>query len=182
MSSVTDACKGYAAQAVAPTVCMAMSQFLAHEARLLDNGQFVDWLALLDEGIIYEIPIRLAVTRGSPQQYPQGAYRLRDDLAMIRTRVDRAMTGEDWSEAPPSRTVRNVGSVEVEATSEGDVFIVHSAVMVYRERAVEEHWDLIPVRRLDRVRFASDGRCSLLSRQIFLAGTIVKTPNLGIFL
>lgn len=181
MNAVVETRAPRAGQRISAEVHTTLVQFLGYEARLLDEGRFDEWLGLLDEGIVYEIPIRLAVTRHAPDQYPAGAYRLRDDLAMIRKRVERTTTGEDWSEAPPSRTVRNVGSIDVEPTAQADEFIVHSAVIVYRERAVEQHWDLIPLRRTDRVRIAAEG-CSLLTRRIFLAETIVKTPNLGIFL
>lgn len=173
--------KGYPINQVASEICFQLTQFLAHEARLLDTGAFEQWFALLDDAIVYEIPIRLAVTRNSPDEFPAGAYRMRDDLAMIRKRVERAMTGEDWSEAPPSRTVRSVGSVEVQAGDAAGTYVVHSAVIVYRERAVEEAWDLIPIRRIDTIRVL-DNVCTLLSRKVILAETIVRTPNLGIFL
>lgn len=53
--------------------------------------------------------------------------------------------------------------------------------MVYRELAVEESWDLIPARRTDRIRVEGDSY-RMLARRIILTETIVRTPNLGIFL
>lgn len=96
---------------VDPATYTQLSQFLGYEARLLDNEDFDAWLELLDPAIDYEIPIRLSVVRDSAQQFTTGAYRLKDDLAMIRKRVERTTTEEDWSEAPLSRTLRSVGSI-----------------------------------------------------------------------
>lgn len=172
---------GYTANRVDPATCSAITQFLGHEAKLLDSGKFEEWLSLLDANIAYDIPVRIAVNRNSPDEFPVGAYRLSDDLAMISKRVERTSTGEDWSEAPPSRTMRNVGSIEVELTDENDLYIVHSTMLVYRERAVEDSWDLIPTRRIDHIRL-QNGICTLVKRRIILTETIVKTPNLGIFL
>jgi len=163
------------------SIITRITQFLGYEALLLDNHRLEEWTALLDENILYEIPMRLATRLNSPDEFPAGAFRVRDNLAMIRKRMERAATGEGWSEDPPSRTVRNVSSIFVEATSEPDLFQVHSALTVYRQRALDRACDWIPARRKDIIRMETN-QCTLVRRTVTLAETILQTPNLGIFL
>lgn len=156
------------------------TEFLAREAMLLDERRFWDWFALLDERIVYEIPVR-TVTETGRDEFVPGSYRVRDDKGMIQTRIKRLFTGSAWAEDPPSRTVRNVGSVFTEPTDEPEVVTVHSALLLYRHRAQDEHGDLIAARRRDRIRFTDQGPL-LLARTVILADTVLTTPNLAVFL
>jgi 3-phenylpropionate/cinnamic acid dioxygenase small subunit len=90
-------------------------------------------------------------------------------------------TGIAYSEVPPSRTLRVVGSVEVAPTGDPYVIEVYSALLVYRQRGIDPHFDLIPARRNDRLRLTAAGP-RLLSREVILTETSLKTPNLGVFL
>jgi len=169
------------ATAVDPSVVTAITQFLGHEARLLDEGRLEDWVGLLSPNICYEVPIRQAGKHGSTDEFPSGAFRVRDNLSMILKRIERTGTGHGWAEDPPSRTIRNVGSICVEATDSPHNYRVHSTSLIYRERAIDEAWDLIPVRRYDIIG-ATDGKWILEHRRIILAQRILRTPNLGIFI
>src|SRR3954453_19379385 len=82
-----------------------VTQFLALEAKLLDEGREEDWLELLDEGPLYVIPIRLA-TEGRADEIQNGAFRVRDTQNHVRPRLQRLATGHAYSEIPPSRTMR----------------------------------------------------------------------------
>ena len=158
----------------------AVHQFLGREAMLLDDRRFWDWFALLDDSIVYEVLIRSVREFGAPEVV-SGAYRQRDDKHMLDTRIKRLYSGSAWAEDPPSRTVRNVGSVFVQATSDPSVVEVGSALLLYRHRAQDEHGDLISARRNDRIRFTEQGPL-LLARTVLLADTVLTTPNLAVFL
>lgn len=162
-----------------PTYQLA-ADFLAREALLLDERRFWEWFALLDERIVYEIPIR-TVTEFGRDEFVPGSFRTRDDKGMIETRIKRLFTGSAWAEDPPSRTVRSVGSVFTEPTDDPDVISVHSALLLYRHRAQDEHGDLIAARRRDRIRLSDQGP-RLLARTVVLADTVLTTPNLAVFL
>lgn len=159
---------------------VAVSQFLALEAKLLDEGREVEWLDLLDEDLIYLIPIRQA-TYPRSNEVDRSAFRVRDTKAHIRARVDRIDTGHAYSEVPPSRTMRLVGSVCVEQSAHSDVVKVSSSLLLYRQRGIDPHYDLIPCRRNDELRRVSSG-FRLLSREVILTETSLVTPNLGVFL
>ena len=155
-------------------------QFLSREALLLDERRFWEWFALLDDKVIYQVSIRTVREIGADEFAPAG-YRQRDDKSMLETRIKRLHSGFAWAEDPPSRTVRLVGSVVVEATSDQNVLAVDSALHVYRHRAQDEQGVLIAARRKDRIRFTEHGP-RLLSRTVLLTDVVLTTPNLAIFL
>jgi 3-phenylpropionate/cinnamic acid dioxygenase small subunit len=157
-----------------------VTQFFSLEARLLDEGREEEWYQLLDDELLYTIPIRQA-TEPRRNEIVRNAFRVRDTKAHVRTRIDRLNTGLAYSEVPPSRTLRVVGSVEARKTSNPPVVEASSALLVYRQRGIDEHFDLIPCRRNDTLRLTSRGPL-LLSREVILTETALRTPNLGVFL
>ncbi len=163
-----------------PQLVASVHQFLAYEARLLDEGREEEWYELLDDDLLYTIPIRQSTEPRSEEITP-GAYRVRDTKAHIRTRLDRTLTGNAYSEVPPSRTMRLVGSVEVTATATADIVEVCSALLLYRQRGIDPYFDLIPCRRNDRLRLTADG-IRLLSREVILTETSLATANLATLL
>ncbi|MCO6056722.1 phenylpropionate dioxygenase [Pseudomonas sp. MOB-449] len=156
------------------------SDFLAREALILDERRFRDWYALLDDEIDYDVPIRIAM-RDYADEFPQGAYRIKDCKAHIQTRIARLESDHAWAEVPPSRTLRVVGSVLVEATDDPAVISVISAMILYRQRGHDDLGDVIPVRRHDLLRLTDDG-VRLLKRKALITHAVLHTPNLGVFL
>src|SRR3954454_1187544 len=96
-----------------------VTQFLALEAKLLDEGREEEWLELLDEELIYVVPTRLA-TEDRADEIQHGAFRTRDTKYHVRTRLQRLATRHAYSEIPPSRTMRLVGSRLVPRTAGAD--------------------------------------------------------------
>jgi hypothetical protein len=77
--------------------------------------------------------------------------------------------------------MRLVGSVLVQRTADADVVEVNSALLVYRQRGIDNHFDLIPCRRNDTLRLTPQGP-RLLTREVVLTEVGIATPNLGVFL
>lgn len=165
---------------VDPSTYTAVVQFLAHEARLLDEGREQEWLDLLEDDLLYTVPSRQSTIPRS-DEIDRSAWRIRDTKAHVITRVARINTGHAYSEVPPSRTMRLVGSVEVVPTTDPEVVEAHSSLLLYRQRGIDVHFDLIPCRRNDRLRLTAAGP-RLLSREVILTETSLKTANLGVFL
>lgn len=159
----------------------AIRQFLGLEAMLLDNGRLEEWVGLLDESILYEIPLRISA-RKREDEFPKGAFRMHEDMAMIRKRLERMGTAENWAEDPASRTLRTVGSIFIEAHEADGIYRVHSALSLYRQRAIDRAYEWIPARRIDRIKIDEADGCRLVRRTIILAETILQTPNLAVFL
>lgn len=154
--------------------------FLAKEALLLDERRFDEWFALLDDDVVYEVPLRVSAYHFK-DEFPGQAYRVLDRKAHIKTRIDRMASGQAWAEVPPSRTLRVIGSVMIEPTEEVDVFHVHSATIMYRQRGHDEQGDIIPYRRVDTLKLTDQG-ARLLKRKAVLTEAVLRTPNLGVFL
>lgn len=156
------------------------TEFLAREALMLDERRFRDWFAVLDEQIQYEVPVRIAM-RDYADEFPEGAYRISDARLHIENRIRRLESDHAWAEVPPSRTLRVVGSILVEATENPEVISVISAMILYRQRGSDDLGDVIPVRRHDLLKLTADG-VKLLKRRALITETVLHTPNLGVFL
>ncbi len=154
--------------------------FLSTEALLLDERRFDEWFALLDDEIIYEVPLRIGMNNYK-DEFPNEAYRVLDKKSHIKTRIDRMKTGQAWAEVPPSRTLRVIGSILIEKTEHSDTYQVHSAAIMYRQRGHDEAGDVIPYRRTDTLKLTADG-IRLVKRKAILTDAVLRTPNLGVFL
>jgi 3-phenylpropionate/cinnamic acid dioxygenase small subunit len=90
----------------------ACERFLLHEAQLLDDGQFDDWLALFTPEAWYWVP-------SEPDQVDpvETVSLIYDDRRLLETRVRRLSSPRMYSQEPRSRTCRMVGNVTIEETS-----------------------------------------------------------------
>jgi benzoate/toluate 1,2-dioxygenase beta subunit len=87
----------------------ACEQFLVHEARLLDEARFDEWLALFTADAWYWVPSQ------PDQQSPRDTISLiYDDRRLLETRVRRLSSPRIYSQEPRSRTSRIVANVTIE--------------------------------------------------------------------
>jgi len=84
-------------------------QFLLHEARLLDEAKFDDWLALFTAEAWYWVPS--APGQDNPHDTVSLIY---DDRRLLETRVRRLASPRMYSQEPRSRTSRIVANVTIE--------------------------------------------------------------------
>jgi benzoate/toluate 1,2-dioxygenase beta subunit len=84
-------------------------QFLLHEARLLDDGKFDDWLALFTPEAWYWVPSEPG--QADPVETVSLIY---DDRRLLETRVRRLASPRMYSQEPRSRTSRMIGNVSIE--------------------------------------------------------------------
>ena len=161
------------------TAFLIAQEFLAREAKLLDERRFDEWFEMLDDEIVYHIPIREARI-DYDKEWTDGAYRVRDDKGLIKVRIDRLKSGHAWAETPPSRTLRVVGSVLAESQG-ADEIAVESALLIYRQRGHDAPGEVVPARRQDVLR-VSKGKVTLLRRTARITEVLLTTPNLNIFI
>ena len=103
-------------------------QFLLHEARLLDDAKFDDWLALFTPDAWYWVPSEL--DQDNPHDTVSLIY---DDRRLLETRVRRLASPRMYSQEPRSRTSRIVANVTVE-DSEGRAATVRSKFVMIEYR------------------------------------------------
>jgi 3-phenylpropionate/cinnamic acid dioxygenase small subunit len=105
--------------------------FLIHEAQLLDERRFRDWMALFADDGTYWVPS--VPNQESPFKQASLFY---DDLELMKTRVDRLEHPRIHVQTPPSRTAHLVSNIIAEQADEttGEYLIGSTFVMVeYRD-------------------------------------------------
>lgn len=101
--------------------------FLLHEARLLDEARFEEWLALFAHDAQYWVPSE------PRQQSPHDTVSLiYDDRRLLETRVRRLASPRIYSQEPRSRTSRIVTNVTLEEC--GEEALVRSKFMMIEFR------------------------------------------------
>ncbi len=103
--------------------------FLIHEARLLDDARFDEWLALFTPTAHYWVPSE--PNQKSPLDTVSLMY---DDRRLLETRVRRLSSPRIYSQEPKSRTSRIVTNVTVEAASGNEVKVRSKFVLVEYRR------------------------------------------------
>jgi 3-phenylpropionate/cinnamic acid dioxygenase small subunit len=99
--------------------------FLLHEARLLDDAKFDDWLALFTPDAQYWVPSEPG------QQNPHDTVSLiYDDRRLLETRVRRLASPRIYSQEPRSRTSRIVANVTIEESGLDFVRVRSKFVMI----------------------------------------------------
>src|SRR5438132_6786571 len=106
-----------------------VEDLLYHEAALLDGWRLEEWLELLTEDAIYQVP---------PTDIPEGDPRntlfiIADDALRIRSRVKQLLGKSAWAENPHSRTRRMISNVRILGT-DGDNVLATANFAVYRMR------------------------------------------------
>jgi 3-phenylpropionate/cinnamic acid dioxygenase small subunit len=156
-----------------------VEQFLYHEARLLDERKFDDWLALLTDDIHYWMPIRrTTMARDIKEEFtrPGAMAFFDDDKKYLEIRVKKMSAGNAWSEDPPSRTrhfVTNVHIIDIQ----GDDITIEANFHLYRTRLDSEEDSWIGQRKdvLRRI----NGHFMLACRHIFLEQTVIRSQNMS---
>jgi 3-phenylpropionate/cinnamic acid dioxygenase small subunit len=117
--------------AVASVDRTPIEQFLIHEARLLDERRFREWMELFAEDGTYWVPA--VPDQESPFDQASLFY---DDRDLMRTRVERLEHPRIHVQTPPSRTAHLVGNVLIEQADEAEVLVGSTVIMVeYRDDA-----------------------------------------------
>jgi benzoate/toluate 1,2-dioxygenase beta subunit len=103
--------------------------FLLHEARLLDEARFDEWLALFTSEATYWVPSEPG--QSSPLDTVSLMY---DDRRLLETRVRRLASPRIYSQEPRSRTSRIVTNVTLEPTGLPERPLVRSKFMLVEYR------------------------------------------------
>jgi p-cumate 2,3-dioxygenase subunit beta len=123
-----------------------VEDLLYREAALLDEWRLEEWLELLTDDVVYQVP---------PTDVPEGDVRntlfiIADDAVRVRSRVKQLLGKFAWAENPHSRTRRMIANVRV-LGADGDNILVTANFAVHRMRyeSVDTyigHYDLKLVR------------------------------------
>ena len=124
--------------------------FLIHEAQLLDQRRFRDWMALFAEDGTYWVPA--VAGQDSPLNQVSLFY---DDRDLMKTRVDRLEHPRIHVQTPPSRTAHVVGNVTIDKGNDatGEYLVSSTVIMVeYRD----DNQRIFAGRQFHRLRRSGD--------------------------
>src|SRR5437870_8521065 len=137
---------------------LELMPFYIHEAWLLDERRFKEWLDLFTDDVLYFMPRRKNVLRRESHREvtPLGDLALiEDDRRYLEMRVARLETGMAWGEDPPSRTRHLIGNLEAAPLKNGEVE-ARTAFLVCRSHLETDH-QLLSGCREDVLRKADGG-------------------------
>ena len=101
-----------------------LEALLFHEARLLDERRFEEWLTLLTDDVIYWVP------SGEEQAAPGEGAIVYEGMQALKARVARSLHDLNPAQLPPPRTQHFITNVTV--ASEGDdAAIVMASLLLY---------------------------------------------------
>lgn len=114
---------GETADADLQRVC---ERLLFREARLLDDGEFEQWLGLFSRECAYWIPA--SYPAGDPRREVTQEFH---DRRRLEDRIARIRTGHAYSQIPPTRTCHLLANIEVMAISPSELrvrtsFAIHT--------------------------------------------------------
>jgi len=169
-----------------------VEQFYYREARLLDNRQLQQWLALAAEDIQYLMPSRVNVSidnrdRGNEsmisvenelERSDQDGCPIREEnIFHLSLRVERAYKINSWAENPPARTRRIIGNVEVTDCSDIEMSVLSNFILHY-SRPGSANFSYSGQRR-DTLRPTAEGY-SIARREVIMDYATINVPTLGL--
>ncbi|WP_068070578.1 aromatic-ring-hydroxylating dioxygenase subunit beta [Novosphingobium lentum] len=154
---------------------------LYDEAAALDERRFDDWVAMLEQDLLYTAPVRL--TRSGPNKdrdVMRTMMHFDDNYQSILMRTGR-LSKSAWAEDPPSRTRRFVTNTRVAECEAAGEYEVSSYLYVERSRFDNPHNETLSAERRDIWRVV-DGAYKLARREIIVDQSTLGMSNLAIFL
>ena len=134
-------------------------QFLLHEARMLDEAKFDDWLALFTADGWYWVPSE--PEQDNPQDTVSLIY---DDRRLLETRVRRLASPRMYSQEPRSRTSRIVANVSIEESGNRACTVRSKFVMIEYRRESQRLFAGTALHRLVQ----ADGRICIAWKRVDL--------------
>jgi 3-phenylpropionate/cinnamic acid dioxygenase small subunit len=146
-----------------------VEQFLYHEAQLMDEHRFDEWLALWTEAALYWVPSNRDEV--DPRREVSLIY---DDWVRLQLRIARLKSGFAHAQEPKSRMRRLISNIEIEPAENGEV-VAHSNFMLAELRRGKQ--DLFAGRTTHRLR-RDQGAFKMLSKKVLLVNNDEPIDNL----
>jgi 3-phenylpropionate/cinnamic acid dioxygenase small subunit len=122
-----------------------LEEFLYHEAWLLDQGRFDEWLELYTDDATYWIPLQ--ADQSDPLTTSSIVY---DDRRLLEVRVRQFQHPRAHARVPVPRTVHQIGNVRVIESDGRDVRVSSTLFLVEFRRERQRVWGALVEHRLRR--------------------------------
>lgn len=161
--------------------------FLYHEAELLDERRYEEWLGLLAEDVRYWMPMRRNVKFAELEREftreGQDINWFDEGKDTLTRRVQQILTGVHWAEEPLSRLCHIVSNIQLlhvtPSVLEPAEVLVKCRFLIYRNR-IETETDLLVGKREDVLRRV-DGQWKICQRKVILDQNVLMAKNLTFF-
>jgi 3-phenylpropionate/cinnamic acid dioxygenase small subunit len=146
-----------------------VEQFLYHEAQLMDEHRYDEWLALWNDPALYWVPSNR--DEADPRREISLIY---DDWVRLQLRIARLKSGFAHAQEPKSRMRRLISNLEIEETTNAEV-IAHSNFMLAELRRGKQ--DLFAGRSTHRLH-RHNGSFKMVSKKVLLINNDEPIDNL----
>jgi benzoate/toluate 1,2-dioxygenase subunit beta len=146
-----------------------VEQFLFHEAQLMDEHRFDEWLVLWSEPALYWVPSN----RDEPDPAREVSL-IYDDRVRLQLRIARLKSGFAHAQEPRSRMRRLISNIEIEEAPNGEI-VTHSNFLLAELRGGKQ--DLFAGRTTHRLRSENSG-FKLISKKVLLVNNNEPIDNL----
>lgn len=155
--------------------------FLNYEANLLDRRELDEWLDLVAEDIVYQMP-RNVTREYVVDSYSDDAYFFDERYGSLQARVKRFDSEYAWAERPPSRTRRYVTNLRIDE-DDGDEVRLRNNLLVYHSQGDTPDSTFLSAERTDTLRRTDDGPgFEIAERVIRLDHSVLDIDKISIFL
>jgi 3-phenylpropionate/cinnamic acid dioxygenase small subunit len=148
--------------------------FLNEEADLLDRDQYLAWVELLADDVMYTMPRRetVHVKDGLGYDETSGPPATKQGLKELAERNERANV---FDRDPRPRFRRFVTNVKVYRTDKENEYAVDSYQLMLRNEYDDPRFDFVSCERRDVVR-VSDDDVKLVQRRVIFDQVMISTP------
>jgi len=147
-----------------------LTRFLVREARLMDEHQYEEWLALWADDGLYWIPCNADDI--DPTREVSIVY---DDRERLGERVERLCSGTVLAQDPLPRMRRVVSNVEIEAPEGDELTVASNFVLVWARLGEQQVW---AGRTIHRLRRRPGGGWQIVRKKVLLVNSDQEMPLL----
>jgi len=146
-----------------------VEQFIYHEADLMDEHRYDEWLALWTDDALYWVP------SGRDDIDPKREISLiYDDRVRLQVRITRLKSGFAHAQEPKSRMRRVVSNIVTQEAENGDVVVFSNFLLTELRRGKQ---DTFAGRTIHRLR-PDNGSFRLASKKVLLVNNDEHIDNL----
>ena len=146
-----------------------VEQFIYHEADLMDEHRYDEWLALWTDDALYWVP------SGRDDIDPKREISLiYDDRVRLQVRITRLKSGFAHAQEPKSRMRRVVSNIVTQEVENGDVVVFSNFLLTELRRGKQ---DIFAGRTIHRLR-PDNGSFKLASKKVLLVNNDEHIDNL----
>jgi 3-phenylpropionate/cinnamic acid dioxygenase small subunit len=175
----------------AALIC-GVAQFYFLEAHLLDERQYLQWLALWRDDGMYRMPARFVAQADTARRGTESFHAVANELSrysatesplreenlfQLALRADRALKHNAWAENPPPRCRRMIGNVMLQR-HDNALHVQSNFQLIYSRHSLPAV--MYSGQRRDVLDTEGDG-FRIQSREVILDWNIVTAPTVGLF-